>query len=64
MLYVLAANSVKAEDTVQCCYDGANTQSELNACAVLDWKRADEVMNSIYQAVPKKHHADAALIMD
>ncbi|MBV1776504.1 DUF1311 domain-containing protein [Burkholderiaceae bacterium DAT-1] len=53
---------VQAADAVQACYDSAKTQSELNRCGGMDQKRADDEINAVYQAVIKKHHADAAFI--
>jgi len=43
------ANWASAEDSVQGCYEGANSQAAMTACAGQDFQQADDNMNAAYR---------------
>jgi uncharacterized protein YecT (DUF1311 family) len=44
------------------CWDTAQTQAELNTCAGKDFRKSDEEMNRLYQALLKKHESKKVFV--
>ena len=55
LIIICAATPVWAGDTIQSCFDKANTQLEINQCGGLDQQIVDQALNTVYQAVLTKH---------
>jgi uncharacterized protein YecT (DUF1311 family) len=61
-LCALPAVAVRAAEVKAGCWDKAQTQVEMNACAGEEYKAADAELNRVYQAVLKKYKDDAKFV--
>lgn len=58
----VATSSQAPKTTSSPCMQKATTQTEINACAAEDLKRADSELNQLYQQVLKKYAGDQIFI--
>jgi uncharacterized protein YecT (DUF1311 family) len=61
LIFLAATSSATwAAETIKC--NDAGTQMELNACALDEFKRADQELNATYAALMKKENQDPTFI--
>jgi uncharacterized protein YecT (DUF1311 family) len=60
-LILLTSCSALAQNDDKC-YDGAKTQSEINACASGAYARADRKLNEVYEAILRRYSEDATFL--
>ncbi len=60
--WCLLSTALQAEGGKATCYDKAQTQSELNACAGEEYSAADAELNRLYKAILEKYKNDSKFI--
>ncbi len=61
IVLVLVADSLPAE-IKKACYDTAKTQLDLNNCAALELKNADDELNVVYKEIAKRNVDDKVFL--
>lgn len=61
-ILVVTTMQAMAAESGQSCLDRADTQLEINQCSSMDNQKADQELNSVYQAILNKYANDKTFI--